>query len=160
GRGPRRVGRSERAGERLRIVAGRPFREPSFDHRSVERDHAALSGEPRQQRGVVAVADEGLRRAADLVPIEPWEDLDAAVAAAEGDERADRRIGPGLTERRRADEGFAGGIARAREDRLVVHRLVTEASQLGDAGVELEARERARGGDESDPIARSERARL
>src|SRR5688572_4490032 len=46
--------------ERALVVSRRAARQPPFDHRTVERGHAALAGEKGQERGVVAVSDEQL----------------------------------------------------------------------------------------------------
>ena len=64
GRAARRAGASpcssaqERRSRRSRRG---PRDEPALDHRPVERRDAALAGQPRQERRVVAVADEQLR---------------------------------------------------------------------------------------------------
>ena len=55
--------RHRHARERVAIVARLPAREAPFEHRAVERRRCrTCSGQPREQRGVVAVADERLRR--------------------------------------------------------------------------------------------------
>ena len=147
-------------GEGVEIVGALPFREAAVDHRPVEADDAALAGQPREQRGVVAVADERLRGAADVVRVEQRQEVHAAVSAADGDQRGDRRIRPGLAEGGGARGVVARGEAMAREDRLVVDRLVSQAGQLGHAGVERRAAEGAGGRDDADAIAGPQRARL
>ncbi len=72
-----------------------------------------LRGQPRQERRVVAVADERLRRPRRIrLAIEQRQQLDAAVAAADGDERRDRRVRPGRAAGRRATSAGPARYAR------------------------------------------------
>ena len=103
--------------------------------------------QPGQDRGVVAVADERLRRCAKIRRFEQRQQLHAAVAAAHGDQRGDGRIAS--TRRSKAaalQVGGAGQVALSPSKTLSSkHRLEPERPQLGDAGVESLARERAGG---------------
>ena len=94
------------------------------------------------------------------VGVEQRQQLHAAVAAARGDERRDRRIGPGLHQIAARAAPRRRRVVVAREHALVVDRLEAELPQLGDAGVELVARERAGGRDDGDAVAGAQRARL
>ena len=126
----------------------------------MKRDDAAVVREPRQQRRIVAVADEGFGCAADLVAIEIRQELDAAVASAHGDERTHRRIAPGADERVRPQRRLTGGIPRPREDAFVVDRLIPEAAQFGHTGVELVTRKWAGRSDDRDAIPLTQGRRL
>ena len=54
---------------------------------AMQRGDAARARQPRQQRRVVAVADEELRRARQRRPIEKRKDVNAAIASADRDQR-------------------------------------------------------------------------
>src|SRR5204862_8056166 len=87
-------------------------------------------------------------------------EVDAAIPAADGDDRGNRRIIPGPAEGGGARGGVAGRIAPAREHGIVVRRFVAEPPQLGDAGVERLAAEGAGGGADADAVTAPQRARL
>ena len=112
------------------------------------------------QRGEIAVPDERRPRPSQSIDVEERQDLDAAVAAAHGDDR----IGVHLVERAHEGAGTSRWIAgrhRATvEHRVVVHRVQPEAAQLRDPGVELGTGEGAGGRDERHPAAGPDRAKL
>ena len=139
---PDRLRRAQAAKERVAIVAGLAARQPPFDHRPVKRDDAAGQRQPGQQRRVVAVADERLGRPGEYRRIEQRQQLHAAIAAAHGDERGDRRDRPmrvGMP--RRGSAGVPASIAALRSNTdVVVDRFEPERAKLGDAGLELVAR--------------------
>ena len=99
-----------------------------------------------------------LRACAHQRGVEQRQELGAAVAAADGDDGANRRIAPRIVDDApRACRGSPATNALPLEDALVVDRLEAEAAQLRDARVEFVALERARGRHERDPVARSQR---
>ncbi len=110
--------------------------------------------EPEQRRDV-AVADEDLLRRPHPIDVDQGEELGAAVAAADGDDRCDGRVVPRIMECGDPGDRVAGDEAIAIEYALVVHRLEAEATKFGHTGVELVALESARGRDQRDAVARS-----
>ena len=76
------------AQKRALVVAGGAARQTAFEHRAVQRVMPQPQCQPREQRRVVAVADEQLRRAR-RAPARSQErqHLHAAVAAAHGNQR-------------------------------------------------------------------------
>ena len=93
----RRLARHHHPAERILVVAGRPLRDSAIDHRPVNRVQPVLQVQ-RQNRRDVAVADQRLARRRISVGIEKRQQLRAAIAAANRDQRRDRRILPGVDE--------------------------------------------------------------
>jgi hypothetical protein len=60
---------------------------------------------------------------------------------------------PGVFDERGTGGGIAGDKSLAREDAVVIDGVEAEPLQLGDTCVQLLAFERARGGDERNPIS-------
>src|SRR6185295_5997383 len=130
------------ADERVAIVSLDATTEPPIQHRTVERDDAMERRQVRENRRQVAVADEGLRRAAKIFPVEERQHVHAAEAAADRDQRLHRRVSPRTEEGLRADGPGARDISgMSSEHRLVEYGLETELLELADPLVELFALE-------------------
>jgi hypothetical protein len=113
-----------------------------------------------EQRRDVAVPDERLAGSRRRGSVQQWQELRAAVPATRGDQRGNRRIDPRTVNRRRAELGRASQVSLAGEDRVVVHGVETEPTQLFNPALELIAVKGAGWGDNGNPIAGHERTRL
>src|SRR5215831_9198668 len=146
--------------ERCAVVATLAGAEAARHGGPVKCDEAGGSREERQDRRQVAVADERLARTTGLAGIEQREQLHASVAAANANQRRNRRVRP------RAPDGAGAQCRRSRdellprEDGFVEDRLESEAPQLVDAAIELRPIERTCRRHDGDAVAWRERARL
>ena len=82
-----------------RSYASMPPPEPPVEHRPMERNDPAARREIGQHRREIAVADERFRRRSEILLLEVWKQVHAAVTAAHGDERAHRWIAPRIEKR-------------------------------------------------------------
>ena len=138
--------------------AAAPLDEPPIDHRPVNRRQPVPHVQV-QQRSDVAVANQGLARRQHGFGIEMRQQLRAAVAAADGDERGDARIAPRLEDCPHARLDGASHERRLGEDRVVVDGLEPEPGELRHAGLDFRRRERAGRRHQCHPIAGLEPAR-
>ena len=139
------------------VVRRRPFGNPAIDHRTMDRGHS-LAGIQGQDRGDVAVADQRLARGAQNVRIEKRQELRAAIAATDRDERRYRRIFQGTENRARPRFDWSRDEPILLKDGLVVDRLETETRQFRDAGLDLFRGERTGRSHKRDTIAGSQSA--
>ena len=86
----------------------------------------------RQERREIAVANERLARPPHLVDVEQRQDLRAAEAAADRDERRDRLVAPRRTQGLGAHRRRPREIALAGKHRIVVNRFEAEPPKLLD----------------------------
>ena len=128
---------SNQPGERRFIVAVGSPRQPALDHRPVERRDPALTGQPRQERGVVAVRNEQLRRGLRPPSVKLREQVHASVPAANRHQSGDRAIGPGVDEGGGAALRGARGEHRPVEYGIVVYGLIPKPAQLLGSLLEL-----------------------
>ena len=147
-----------RGQQRRAVVAGGAERQAALGHRPMER-HRAVRELPGEQRRQVAVADEDLGIVGDPARIEQRQQLLRTVAAPHGDHAADRRVLPGLGQRRHPRLRQAGDVAVPGEDTPIVHRLEAEGAQLVGTAVEVVGPHRAGRRDQRDPIADPQPAR-
>jgi len=121
----RRRGGRFASGEQRRRVVGRELAELRDDRR-VQRRHAR--GErPRVQRRHVGEADDELGRARQRGAVEARQDAHEPVAAARAEDRLDRRIGQRRRQLGRARVVVAREKSGAREDALLVDKLVARS---------------------------------
>src|SRR6186713_70772 len=104
----------------------------------MEGGNRTLTGQPRQDRRVIAVADEQLGCGADHVPIQERHHVDAAVPSPRRNQRADIRIAPVAQESTGARFSGACQIpGLTRKYGLVVDGNKPEPAQLRNTSVEL-----------------------
>ena len=88
-----RMGAREQVQKRCTIVFLEAAAEPSGNCRTMKAHHPTAERHELQQRRQIAVSDDRLARLPHEIRIEERQYVDAAVSAARGDQRADRRIG-------------------------------------------------------------------
>ena len=134
-----RLRRAQAPRERVAVVAGGAARRRRSIIGPWKVTMPQVSVSQRQQRRVVAVADERLGGAAKPARVEQRQQLHAAVSAAGGDERGDAGSCPGRRGApRRATSRRARCVARRARRRVSCeHRLETEARNSCHAGLEL-----------------------
>src|SRR5581483_11620892 len=99
------------------------------DHWSVESHEPCGIGEPGEQRGDVAVANEHFRMSGNLAQIEDLEEVIRSVSAAGANDRADIVPLEHLLQLASAAFDRSREIEVVREDRLVENGVITQASQ-------------------------------
>ena len=138
----------------MRVVSGAAG-EAAFEHRPVKRGDPALTGQPRQQRRVVAVADEQLRMPRDLCAIEQRQQVHAAIPAAHRQQRGHGRIDPVSGKGSRPNLRRPGKVAGLlSKDGVIEHRHEPEPLDFGNAARELVAVEWTGRGHDGDGVAR------
>src|SRR5688572_17911045 len=126
------------AEERVAVVCIDAAAEPAIEHRSMKRHDAATPRQVREHRRQVAVPDERLRRLPQIFFLEKRQQMHAAIAAAYGDERANRWIAPCREKCLGPYFALAGKIAAVlREHALFEDRLETEPADFENPLVEF-----------------------
>ena len=100
------------AQEGVGIEGADAARKASLGHRAVDADEAGQSRECVEQRGDVAVADQQCARGTDLGPVEEWQQLRRAVAAARRDDRRDAGVDKRVAQLRRSCRRRSGDVRR------------------------------------------------